>query len=230
LDWKFRKEPKNCSETVGFRDIVGPQGKVIAVEPFPANVSALRGLVALNGWTNVEVLPLAIGEQAGIVSFMPPPDDHSTGVGHIAPASGGDGGSAQTIQVECATLDSLVAHLGSVRAVFCDTEGAELMVLKGARSVLREHQPALVIEASPKLLRRAGTSLETLRGLLRDAGYRPFVIDRLGVSPAGDPLAPNAANWLCLPEAQTDMARRCARMIRACALLPCVRGVNPLCR
>ena len=213
------------TETVGFRDIVGPQGKVVAIEPFPSNLSTLRRLVALNEWTNVEILALALSDRPGVVSFMPPPDNHATGVGHIV--SRRDAGS---IEVECASLDSLAARIGPARVIFCDTEGAEVMVLKGSQSYLRKHQPAIVLEASPKLLTRAGSSLGDLRDLLREAGYQPFAIGRFGLSQVGDPAAKNAGNWLCLPVAQTGLMQRCARMIRTCALLPCLRGVNPLCR
>lgn len=213
------------TETVGFRDIVGPRGKVIAIEPYPANLATLRQQVELNRWNNVEILPLAIGERSGVVSFVPPPDEHATGEGYIA----GQGG-VMSINVQCASLDSLAEQLGEVRAIFCDTEGAELMVLKGAHSYLRQVQPALVIEASPKLLMRAGTSLEELRRCLHDMRYAPFVIERFGVSQVRNSTAKNAENWLCLPQAQTGVALQCASMIRKCAVLPCLPRINPLCR
>jgi FkbM family methyltransferase len=216
------------TETVGFRDIVGASGKVVAVEPFPSNISSLQHQVALNGWSNVPILAVAVGERQGTVSFASPPDEHATGIGYIVGRGGGS--PARVIDVECVSLDSLAEKIGPARAIFCDTEGAEVMVLRGARSYLRQYQPALVLEASPKLLARSGTSLSELWSILRDAGYQPFAIDRLGVSRVDRATASKASNWLCVPNRQAELAHRCAEMIRTCALRPCLQPLNPLCR
>ena len=216
------------TETVGFRDIVGATGKVFAFEPVPSNVAVLKQLVALNGWTNVEVLPVALCDRHGTTAFVPPPDDHSTGVGHIAGLGVAASGQGQGIEVECRPLDSYASALGQARAVFCDTEGAETMVLKGALNYLRQHRPVLVMEASPKLLPRLGSSVAALHQAIRGAGYEAFLIGRLGVSPITNDAPAKAGNCLCLPAELIEVAGRCTRFIRRCALLPCLRGLNPL--
>jgi FkbM family methyltransferase len=216
------------TETVGYRDIVGPQGRVFAFEPLPTNIDALRYLVSLNRWANIEILPFALADRNGTVSFALPPDRHASGVGRIVREHARDLGL--TTSVKCAPLDSLSDKVGKARAIFCDTEGAEVMVLKGATSYIRRHQPAIVLEASPKLLAKAGSSLGELLELIRDYEYTAFEIGRFGVLPIAQATARKAGNWLCLPNSEVALAERCANMILRCLIMPCMRGLNPLCR
>jgi len=49
--------------------LVGPTGKVIAVEPEPANAALLRKNIALNQYKHVEVIEKAISERPGILEL-----------------------------------------------------------------------------------------------------------------------------------------------------------------
>ena len=216
------------TETVGFRDIVGAEGKVFAFEPVPSNLDALKDVVNLNRWTNVHVLPVALGDRESRVSFALPPHKHASGEGHIV--GRGEPTTSKTIEVACTRLDSLEEKIGRARAIFCDTEGAETMVLRGARCYIRKHKPVIVLESSPKLLWRAGSSLGDLYHTLRDAGYLAFAVRRFSVIPVSGLAVTSACNWLCLHESESTLAKRCSMAILTCAVLPCIRGVNPLCR
>lgn len=215
------------TETVGFRDIVGARGKVIAFEPLPANFQAIKQLIALNHWDNVVLINSALGDRNGQVTFVPPPSKQISGVGYIIADQ--KPLTAQVIDVECTRLDALGGEIGAAQMVFCDTEGAETMVWRGAQEYLRQYQPAMVLEASPKLLRRAGSSIQELHQEIRNAGYRAFAIERFGVIQVTDLNIDGAGNWLCLPDSKVGLADPCTRMIRKCAFMPCIRGMNPLC-
>jgi FkbM family methyltransferase len=216
------------TETVGFRDIVGESGRVVAFEPLPANCAALRRLVELNGWQNVRVSPLALGNKCDRLRFVTPADDRLSGVGHIA--GSGEQGAEMAIEVACATLDSLESDLGGARLLVSDVEGAEAMVLEGAEAYLGRHRPAIVLEASPKLLARAGAGLGQLAQKLEENRYAAWRISRWGLRRVEDSGATHAANWLCLHESEVHLASRCAKALRRCGLLPCVPGLNPLTR
>jgi len=215
------------TETVGFRDVVGPTGRVIAFEPFPPNVTALKNLVQLNGWSNVLIRPIAIGDQPGDVLFSPPPDVHRSGLGAIA--SGSNAKNSSCIHVPCSTLDRLASEIGRARIIFSDTEGAELLVLKGAQSFIGTHEPVLVLEASPKWLNRAGSSLQELHRFLVGLGYKCYSIDRLSLKGDIDLSTQSAGNWLCLPIKEVGLVKPCEKLIRKSALMPCIRSFNPLC-
>lgn len=216
------------TETVGFRDIVGDSGKVFAFEPVPANLEALRQLVALNGWQNVHVQPLALSDAECRLSFVLPPHKHASGVGHLA--AGQDTNTARTIEVQSRRLDSLADQIGPAKAVFCDAEGAEAMILRGARKYFAQHKPVMVLEASPKLLVRAGSNIVQLHETLRTLDYVAFAVSRFGLTRVADLNNKTAGNWFCVHNSMINLARKGSLSIARCGLMPCRLGLNPLCR
>jgi FkbM family methyltransferase len=216
------------TETVGFRDIVAPSGRVFAFEPLPSNVIALRRLVTLNRWRNVRVVESAMWRQPGKMRFVLPAGPMMSGVGHIQ--GGQEQTGARTTEVECSTIDEWGDAIGAATAVFVDAEGAEAAILEGGVSSLRRWLPALVIEASPKLLARAGASLTQLYCSLQMLGYVAFAMTRLGLSRINHPTTSRAINWFCLPVQKVDLAKAVRISIWRCGLLPCVPSLNPLTR
>jgi hypothetical protein len=76
------------------------------------------------------------------------------------------------IDVACTTLDSFVSASGVIPDVVkIDVEGAELLVLEGARRVLEAHHPALILGVHPYWLPHAH-SVHQIFDLLNDFGYR----------------------------------------------------------
>lgn len=213
------------TETVGFADIVGKEGRVYAFEPFPNNVKALQEIVTLNGCDQVIVLTQAVGAIGGKVKFVCPPDKHASGIGFVSRAdSAGDG---PVIEVECVTLDSLQQTLGPCRAIFIDAEGAEVDIMRGGTSYIREFQPVIVCEASPKNLHRAHLGLRDLHEAITALGYKAYRIGRFGIRDAVLTTS-HAANWLCIPLSQQHVLASVRRMIRWCGFLPCIPGLNPM--
>ena len=49
--------------------VVGPAGRVIAIEPNPNNVALLQHSAKDNSFDNIEVLPVAIADRAGAVAL-----------------------------------------------------------------------------------------------------------------------------------------------------------------
>jgi len=108
--------------------------KIIAIEPDPANVIALRRRVASMPETTgcrISVLQNAVGSIRQSIQF--------NAVGTAA-SSVGDGLS----EVQCAPLDELLADVIPTYLKM-DIEGAELDALEGARRVITQHAPVLAI-------------------------------------------------------------------------------------
>lgn len=77
------------------------------------------------------------------------------------------------------TLDNLIpttALPGAPILIKCDVEGAELLVLKGARRLLAERHPALLLSVHPPQLPKYGTTKDDLRAVLSGYGYTIDVI------------------------------------------------------
>lgn len=127
--------------------LVGPRGRVVAVEPFPAAMHELEWHLRTNRCSNVEALPLALSDRDGQAAFT---TGDSAYTGHLSSLDSGafDGGVTGSEAVSTRTLDSLVdvLHLKTLKLVKIDVEGAESMVLEGAGATLQQLRPFVVVD------------------------------------------------------------------------------------
>jgi FkbM family methyltransferase len=228
------------TETVGFADIVGPPGRVIAFEPFESNLTRLRDAVAIGGHSNVSIRPFAVSDTEGTWEFYPP-NRRNSGVGFLAlgraeVASGGWWEEAASVTVQCTTLDTLADEIGAASIIYADVEGAEVHVLRGARKYIARHHPALVLEVDSNLMERAGSTYEALCDELQQQDYIAAELSRFGLAfidleNAAPPRQPEgwARNWICLPEEKRDLVGPIRHALRTCGWLPCL-GIHPFLR
>jgi FkbM family methyltransferase len=155
--------------------LVGPEGRVVAIEPNPGNVSLLELSAADNGYANIEAFTVALGEGPGAVALE---TDGSNG--RVIPITGPPGQPVRASYVVGAeALDDVLARAGvhRVDVMKMDVEGAEPLVLRGARRVLAESRPVLITEFHPVAL--DSSPWGSARGYLaqlRGHGYRLSII------------------------------------------------------
>jgi FkbM family methyltransferase len=142
---------------------------VHAVEAAPGTAELLRRNVAANPRYTIHVHELALADVEGELEFTA--FEAGSGLSSLVSSSSGT-----VVCVRATTLDTLTASLGRVDLVKLDLEGAELRALQGARRLLSEDRPALMIELEPEHLKRQGGSIGALESLLRAAGYEAFGI------------------------------------------------------
>jgi FkbM family methyltransferase len=160
--------------------LVGPTGRVVAIEPNPRNVALLRQSAKDNGFDNIDVVAVALGERPGAAALE---TDGSNG--RLIPV---DGPPAQAVVasfvVAVYPLDSVLNEVGVTRvdAIKIDVEGAEPLVIRGATRTISESRPLLVSEFFPLALDSSpwGNARHYL-AMLRALGYRLSVIGREGV-------------------------------------------------
>ncbi len=111
-------------EAVVFSRMVGPAGRVIAIEAHPRTFSALERTVEASGLENVVPLQLAIADADGFVTV----DDNDAHLGNSI-VSGLRGG----IPVKAESLDRLASRLplSNVDLLKMNIEGAERLALLG---------------------------------------------------------------------------------------------------
>jgi FkbM family methyltransferase len=111
--------------------MVGEQGKVIAVEPLPPCVRAIRDNAALNGMRQVEVHEGAISERSGKIGLVSDPQRSS---GWIASSA-----DKVDFEAQCWSLDDFLPHAGAkmVHVAKLDASGNELAALQGGVMHLR---------------------------------------------------------------------------------------------
>jgi FkbM family methyltransferase len=209
------------TETVGFSDIVGSAGRVVAFEPLASSVATLERALSHARHRNVEVLPYAVGARAESIRMAVP-----AGFPSRAQVVTEEEGSTVTVEAESVTLDSMEDMLGRVRLLFVDAEGSEVNVIRGADSVLSRSKPDIVIEANPKSLEELGFTAAELREELVGHGYEIAKLERVRVSPVTETEFPGYQNWVCVQEA--DKLAELERFLRACAVLPNLPLVHPL--
>ncbi len=165
-------------------DLVGPEGKVIAIEPNPEVHSRLVSSAQVNGFGDrVEARNVAVSldGQAGAAQFWVPHGD-SKNARFFFP--GDDRGLMESlghvIEVEAVRLD--VDSFERVDFVKVDVEGAELSVLQQLRPIIEKFRPGLVCEVNferhykfDDLVEAIGS--EKLLYLDYDSKVKPFTRD-----------------------------------------------------
>lgn len=154
--------------------LVGPAGRVVAIEARPGSVRILRAWRRVLGLGNVQVLSMAVGATPGSLDLRVPL------VPTRSHAVGGDDGSllarlpAVTRTVGMTTLDLVATARGLQRLdlVKVDVEGAELDVLEGGAATISTHRPVLLVEVFDAWLRRSGHSAADVFAWLRERDYR----------------------------------------------------------
>jgi FkbM family methyltransferase len=144
--------------------LVGPEGKVIAIEPMPDNFEQLCVNVENNDYQNIHIHHLAIGDRDGtaLMYISGRSNWHSL---HPPPTSKGE------MKVPLSTLDTLLApyNLPSVDLVRMDLEGYEVVVVEGMKRTLEKYGPKLLVEIHPYLVGTA--SIEKYLHTLEELGY-----------------------------------------------------------
>lgn len=147
--------------------MIGPTGHLYAIEPHAACGEQIRQDVP-----EATVLALALGDHDGPVTFQTCQQPvHGTLWAENALDPIG------TITVPMRTLDSLIAD-GTLPAdidfVKVDVQGAEALMLAGARAVLARRRASWFIEIWAHGLASAGSSPKALCAVFADAGYTPM--------------------------------------------------------
>jgi FkbM family methyltransferase len=154
---------------------VGPRGRVVAVEPEPANASWLRKSIARNDARNAEVHELALSDVSGSAILhrvdLSAGGDVSSGFHSLI---AGGVGKRDELEVKTRTLDDLLAQLdiASVDVLKIDVEGWEVAVLHGATNTLsrQPNPPIVVMDLHPDL----GMNPHAIAEILRGHAYETF--------------------------------------------------------
>ncbi len=136
--------------------LVGPTGRIVAIEPFPPNLEYLERHLALNRVSNVQIVAGAAYEADGEVRIS-----EGASLSHVHLDVNG------SFQAKSFKLDSLVFKnkYPIPTMIKMNVEGAEYSVLKGAKKLLEERRPLLLLSTHGPQVRD-----ECLR-LLASLGY-----------------------------------------------------------
>jgi FkbM family methyltransferase len=166
--------------------LVGPHGRVYAVEPAASAHAILRANLALNSATNVVPVFVAAGASEARAQLVEPPEGNTGGmsVRPLSPAGAREPAhSAGEVVVKPVTAILEEGHRARLSLVKIDVEGFEAEVLRGVEPLFAEgYRPALIVEVHPNGVTSATPVLERLLAqfglriyeLVRDPGRNRF--------------------------------------------------------
>jgi FkbM family methyltransferase len=155
--------------------VVGPTGRVIAVEPNRETLTNLRDNIRASVDDKVIVVaPVACSDSEGTMVFYPGPRSN-TGASSLSLKNAEEDGPVSTsYPVHTRRLDDIVKEAGITRvdAVKIDVQGAELLVLKGAVGTLERYRPVICLELYEPDLESMGTSAQQVIAFMMSHGYK----------------------------------------------------------
>lgn len=140
--------------------IVGPAGRIVAIEPGPRNYELLKQNIALNGFGDrVAAVHGALAAASGTATLHLARQSNL----HTLQRTAGMEGYVQfdgVVEVQALTMDELVQQHGiepaDVNVVRMDVEGFEVDVFAGMQRILSEARDLTIfVELHPKLIREA---------------------------------------------------------------------------
>jgi len=150
---------------------IGDAGHLYAFEPVPEYYNTLKENLLRNEIKNVSVYRLALSDQTGRIRFY-----KRGGGSGITAAEGGE-----MLWVEASTVTEFLAiqEFGRVNLLNMDCEGSELLVLHGAKAVLKDQAPEIFCEIHHDYLKELAHSVDDVIGYLRQFGYhvRPLQVE-----------------------------------------------------
>jgi FkbM family methyltransferase len=159
----------DCGANIGLWSLVaaatvGRSGRVFAFEPNPMTFSKLGGNLALSGYSNVRIMPAAVGGVAGKAILQ---TENAHNISRIVEESG-----KGTVEVSLVTLDSALAG-EKINGCKLDVEGSELAALKGAAEILKTYKPWLCVEFNTTFSEIPNLSQWEVHKFLCQFGYVP---------------------------------------------------------
>jgi FkbM family methyltransferase len=183
------------THTLEAASLVGPGGRVYAMEAHPRTYRFLAANIRLNQFGNVVTFNTAVGCENGSITFT---DSHYDDMNRVDERG-------QGIEVPMRRLDDLLSEEPRpIRLLKIDVEGYEKFVLAGASDTLAQTE-AIFIEMEPENFQVFGYGNEDVAETLSSRGFRLYDIDDAGrlVKMTSKALSHKKGDLLAFPDAST---------------------------
>jgi FkbM family methyltransferase len=149
--------------SLSFASAVGPEGKVISVEPIDYCINNIKKNIDLNKFKNIYIEQKVLFNQPQLKKKL----DYTLGVGGASIVR--DFGLMKYLNVETTTIDALTIQY-KLRPNFIklDIEGAEFDALLGSFKTFEKNNPIICLECTEKI------NYEKILDLLNRFSYLPY--------------------------------------------------------
>jgi FkbM family methyltransferase len=162
----------NGQYAVLFSSLVGPTGKIVTFEPDATAISILRKNLSLNSFCeNVVVEDIALSDKSGTHTFFSRGGDSMSSLARSGLGTNSNGSDVMESTVATMRLDDYLSvnDMGYPQWIKLDTEGAEIVILRGARNLLKSGTTVLC-ELHPYVWNDFGTTFDELLEIVRECG------------------------------------------------------------
>lgn len=157
--------------TLWMAQLLNDNNKIISFEPYPRTFLKLKKNLELNSYSNIILENIALGNTDSTINMVEECETNSGGFRVYNPKA--HGVRSKVTQVEQITLDQYFSNINEkITFIKIDVEGFEYNVLRGAKSIIKKHQPILYIELSNSNLKAQGSSASQVIELLHHYGIR----------------------------------------------------------
>lgn len=175
--------------------LVGSTGKVYSFEAESTLFQTLQANSAEYSW--LQAYWKAVWDASGLISFSNPRELGESGWGKVASVRN----EGNVVSVEAICLDDWHESVGfrPIRLLKIDAEGSELFILKGARRLISNTLPYLIIELNDQLLFEVHQSTQMIVESLNHLGYTIFTMGSKGYRESRDYTTLSSPEILCVP-------------------------------
>jgi FkbM family methyltransferase len=163
------------SHTINAARLVGSSGSVFAFEPDPDTYRLLSDNIEANSLRNIVLKKTCVSDHVGTLPFYKHRDS--------AKSSIVDRGEKLLVTLPSDTLDNLIPANTKIDVLKVDVEGAELSVLRGARTIFNDQRRPSVVIIEVYDARDNTDKSEGIREVLEGYGYSFYLFNGERLTP-----------------------------------------------
>lgn len=154
---------------------VGPEGKVLSLEPIPETFNYLKNNIQKLNLQNVVALQVAVSDHKGKAIMQVPRFNDNRLNFYEAAIIDKPNDATLHFEVETNTLDDICNQYNlKPLLIKCDVEGHEWLVFKGSDDTITRYKPILLVEINQDLSNPDPNTARLLE-YLDSKGYQPYI-------------------------------------------------------
>jgi FkbM family methyltransferase len=133
---------------------IDPNVETVLFEPDTTNIDLLKRTISRNKLSTARIIEAAVSETDGILEFLTDPVSGATGcINSVSQLENPHSlhhefGLSKVVSVKSISLDNLVKTSTPPNVIKIDVEGAEHFVIAGAKQMIQDHHPIVVMETT----------------------------------------------------------------------------------
>jgi len=186
-------------------EVVGEDGKIIAIEPSERDFIRLLDNINLNNLKNVSSYRLVISDREGDASILIASEERSAlnTLGTEFAYKGVEKLRSET--VKSTTLDAFIEEerIEKIDVLKLDIEGSEYQALKGAKNSIEKFRPTIILGLNGVALKANHSSVDDVDALLRELRYKAYDVtfdEKFQLTPLSDIRKASGKIIVCLHE------------------------------